>query len=37
HIDRPRLIVGPDCGLGFFSRQQALQKMKKMTEAAALI
>ncbi len=37
HIDRPRLIVGPDCGLGFFSRQQALQKIKKMTEAAALI
>ena len=34
HIDRERLIAGPDCGLGFFTREQAINKMKIMSEAA---
>lgn len=34
HIDPERLIAGPDCGLGFFSREQAIHKMKIMSEAA---
>ena len=34
HIDSERLIAGPDCGLGFFTREQAIQKMKIMSEAA---
>ena len=34
HIDPERLIAGPDCGLGFFTREQAVNKMKIMSEAA---
>ena len=34
HIDPERLIAGPDCGLGFFTREQAIKKMKIMSEAA---
>ena len=34
HIDPERLIAGPDCGLGFFSREQAIEKMKIMSKAA---
>ncbi len=34
HIDKERLIAGPDCGLGFFTREQAIEKMKIMSEAA---
>jgi len=34
HIDPDRLIAGPDCGLGFFTREQAINKMKVMSEAA---
>lgn len=34
HIDPERLIAGPDCGLGFFTREQAINKMKIMSEAA---
>ena len=34
HIDPDRLIAGPDCGLGFFTREQAIKKMKIMSEAA---
>jgi 5-methyltetrahydropteroyltriglutamate--homocysteine methyltransferase len=34
HIDPERLIAGPDCGLGFFTREQAIYKMKIMSEAA---
>ena len=34
HIDQDRLIAGPDCGLGFFTREQAITKMQIMSEAA---
>ena len=34
HIDADRLIAGPDCGLGFFTREQAIKKMTIMSEAA---
>ena len=34
HIDKERLIVAPDCGLGFFNREQAVAKMKVMSKAA---
>ncbi len=34
HIDEHRLIAAPDCGLGFFSRDQAIEKMTIMSKAA---
>ncbi len=34
HIDRERLWVGPDCGLGFLGRDLAMTKLKNMVEAA---
>ena len=34
HIDKERLIVAPDCGLGFFNREQAVAKMEVISEAA---
>ena len=34
HIDAERLVVAPDCGLGFLSRDLAMQKLTNMTEAA---
>ena len=34
HIDKERLIVAPDCGLGFFNREQAIAKMEVISEAA---
>lgn len=34
HIDAERLVVAPDCGLGFLSRDLAMQKLRHMTEAA---
>jgi len=34
HIDRDRMIVAPDCGLGFLGRDLAMQKLKNMCEAA---
>lgn len=34
HIDADRLIAAPDCGLGFFTREMAIQKMKILSEAA---
>jgi 5-methyltetrahydropteroyltriglutamate--homocysteine methyltransferase len=34
HIDAERLIVAPDCGLGFLTRDLAMRKLKHMTEAA---
>ena len=37
HIDEDRLILAPDCGLGFFSREQAVSKMKIISEAAQSI
>ena len=33
HIDRDRLVVAPDCGLGFFSREQAIAKLTNMCAA----
>ena len=37
HIDDHRLIAAPDCGLGFFTRQQAIEKMIIMSKAAKSI
>ncbi len=37
HIDRDRLVVAPDCGLGFLSRDQAMAKLRAMTGAAAAV
>ena len=33
HIDRDRLIVSPDCGLGLLSKMQAKQKLETMCKA----
>jgi 5-methyltetrahydropteroyltriglutamate--homocysteine methyltransferase len=35
HIDRERLVVAPDCGLGYLGRDLALTKLRVLTEAAA--
>jgi 5-methyltetrahydropteroyltriglutamate--homocysteine methyltransferase len=35
HIDRDRLVIAPDCGLGFLGRDLAMRKLKNMTAAAA--
>lgn len=37
HIDGDRLIVAPDCGLGFLGRDLAMDKLKVMCEAAAAV
>ena len=37
HIDEHRLIAAPDCGLGFFTREQAIEKMTILTKAAKSI
>lgn len=37
HIDRERLIVGPDCGLGYLGRDLALAKLRNMVTAASLV
>jgi len=37
HIDRDRLIVAPDCGLGFLGRDLAISKLKTMCEAATAV
>ena len=37
HIDEHRLIAAPDCGLGFFTREQAIEKMSILTKAAKSI
>ena len=34
HIPADRLIVAPDCGLGFLPRDILRQKLANMTEAA---
>jgi 5-methyltetrahydropteroyltriglutamate--homocysteine methyltransferase len=34
HIDAERLIIAPDCGLGFLTRDLAMRKLTHMTEAA---
>ncbi len=37
HIDRDRLIAAPDCGLGLLSREQAVQKLTNLCEAASRV
>ena len=37
HIDRDRLIVAPDCGLGLLPAQLAEDKLRVMCEAAAIV
>lgn len=37
HIDRNRLIAAPDCGLGFLTRELAMEKLKVLTEAASRV
>jgi 5-methyltetrahydropteroyltriglutamate--homocysteine methyltransferase len=37
HIDRDRLVVAPDCGLGLLSAELAEKKLRVMCKAAALI
>ena len=34
HIDKRRLILAPDCGLGFLPRKLCLQKLKLITKVA---
>ena len=34
HIDADRLVVGPDCGLGFLPEDLIMEKMKNMMEAS---
>ena len=34
HIDRERLVVAPDCGLGLLGRELAIKKLTVMCEAA---
>ena len=37
HIDRDRLVVAPDCGLGMLTRELAVEKLRVMCEAAAAV
>ncbi len=37
HIDRDRLVVAPDCGLGFLSAELAEEKLTVMCQAAARV
>ncbi len=37
HIDRDRLVVAPDCGLGLLSAELAEAKLRVMCEAARLV
>ena len=37
HIDRDRLVVAPDCGLGLLPAQLAEDKLRVMCEAAAIV
>ena len=37
HIDRDRLVVAPDCGLGLLTAELAEQKLRVMCKAAALV
>ena len=34
HIDERRLVLAPDCGLGFLPRELCLQKLKIITKVA---
>ncbi len=37
HIDAPRLMAAPDCGLGFLGRELALAKLTSMVTAARAV
>jgi 5-methyltetrahydropteroyltriglutamate--homocysteine methyltransferase len=37
HIDRDRLVVAPDCGLGLLTAELAEKKLRIMCQAAALV
>ncbi len=37
HIDKNRLIVAPDCGLGLLGRELSLAKLKNMCTAAGML
>ena len=37
HIDRDRLVIAPDCGLGLLTPDLAERKLRKMCEAAARV
>ena len=37
HIDADRLLAAPDCGLGFLSREQSIQKLSNLAKAAKSI
>jgi len=37
HIDRDRLVLAPDCGLGFLDRDLAMAKLRHLSAAAAEI
>ena len=34
HIDEKRLVLAPDCGLGFLPKKLCLRKLKIMTKVA---
>ena len=37
HIDRNRLVIAPDCGLGLLTRELAEAKLSAMCRAAAML
>ncbi len=37
HIDADRLIVAPDCGLGFLTQELTIQKLTNMSKAAKMV
>ncbi len=37
HVPPERLIAAPDCGLGFLGRDLAMQKLRNLCQAAALV
>jgi len=37
HIDSQRLVVGPDCGMKYLSRDVARGKLQSLVEGAALV
>lgn len=37
HIDRERLVIAPDCGLGLLTRELAEKKLSAMCRAAAML
>jgi 5-methyltetrahydropteroyltriglutamate--homocysteine methyltransferase len=37
HVEPERLIIGPDCGMKYLSRESAFGKMQAMVEGARLV